>query len=100
MSKFQEPFFSCCSDCGICLMGCCVPCLLQAQAVEKATGESCAVPYLIVCCLLCIGGGINRTKIRDTYKIQGSLVEDIFLWFCCGSCAVCQEYKEAHRRSN
>ena len=101
MSHFDEELFGCLIDKKICFIGCCVPggCFcLQASAVNKATGKGLAVPYLLDCFLLCSGGAINRGKLRVTYEIEGSFVNDCLTWMFCGPCAGCQEYREVNKR--
>ena len=98
MSNFNEDLFGCLSDIKVCLAGCFYPCCVQAVAVDKATGTGVVMPLLLVCCLSCIGAGINRGKIRERYGIEGSFIFDCFLWWFCGECAACQEYREVQKR--
>ena len=51
---------------------------------------------LVFCCF---GAGWNRKKLREYFKIKGSLLKDIALYMmplCCFASA--QEYKEVLRR--
>jgi Cys-rich protein (TIGR01571 family) len=73
---------------------------LQAKAVDIATQEGMVVPYILPCLLGCIGGAINRGKIREVYKIDGNFVTDCLLHFLCPLCAVTQEYREVNHRSS
>ena len=101
MSNFNEDLFGCMVDMSVCLWGTCVPCgaqCLQAKAVDKATGQGPLVPCLLVTCCSCIGGAINRGKIRERYGIEGSFVNDCVIWWICGCCAACQEYRETKKR--
>lgn len=101
MSNFQEGLFSCFANVKVCLWGTFVPfgaCCIQAAAVSKALNKGIVVPFLLVSCLSCVGGAINRGHIRDEFKIQGSLISDALTWCCCGPCAACQEYREVHQR--
>jgi Cys-rich protein (TIGR01571 family) len=98
MSNFNEELFGCLSDIKVCLLGWCFACCLQAVAVDKATGTGAIVPALLTCCLGCIGAAINRGKIRERFGIEGSFVTDCLIWWCCGPCAACQEYREVQRR--
>ena len=102
MANFNEDLFGCFSELPICLFGCCVPagaCCLQATAVDKCYGQGKFVPFLFVCSLGCIGGAINRGKIRLRYSLEGSFCGDLLTWWICGTCAGIQEYKEARNRS-
>ena len=103
MSHFNESLCSCMEDMPSCLMGSCIPggcCCLQASAVNKATQKGSCVPYLCVCCLLCIGGAINRGNIRQRYSYDGSFINDCCIWLFCFACAGCQEYRETKRKGN
>ena len=108
MADFEEPLCGCLSDMCTCLIAWCVPggiCFLQASSVATATqssaggGEGMCMPFLCVCCLGCLGGAINRGKIRTQYNIQGSFGMDCILWWCLPLCAATQEYREVQKRS-
>ena len=101
MANFNEDLFGCFSDLKLCLLACCVPggvCCLQAEAVYKAYGQSRFVPYLFPFCLACIGGAVNRGKIRERYSLEGSFIVDCLLWWIVPVCASLQEYKEVKSR--
>jgi len=105
MADFEEPLLGCLADFCICLVAFCVPCgacCMQAQAVDRATqgNEGVFMPLLCVCCLGCIGAAINRGKIRESFSISGSFVNDCLIWSCCGPCAATQEYREVRTRTN
>lgn len=103
MSKFEEELCGCFSDLPVMLFGLCIPggyLCLQAQAVNLAYGTGPIVPYFLVCCLACIGGAINRGKIRDIYGYHGGFLGDMMLWWYCAPCAGCQEYREVKRRKH
>ena len=102
MAKFEEQLCGCFSNVPVCLWGTFVPggaLCIQASAVNKATNQGATVPYLLVCFLACIGGAINRGKIREHFSIEGGFIGDMFVWWCCGACAACQEYREVHQRN-
>lgn len=103
MAQFDEALCGCLSELCSCLVAWCVPggyCFLQAKAVDIATQEGMVVPYILPCLLGCIGGAINRGKIREVYKIDGNFVTDCLLHFLCTLCAVTQEYREVNHRSS
>jgi len=103
MTNFEEELCGCCSDVKVCLWGWCIPCgivCIQASAVNKATGTGATVPCLLVVFLGFIGGAINRGKIREHYKIDGSFINDCFTWMYCAPCAACQEYREVTRKAS
>jgi Cys-rich protein (TIGR01571 family) len=101
MANFNEELFGCFSDVKSLLWAWCVPggaCCMQALAVDKATGAGAVVPYFLVACLACVGGAINRGKIRERFGIGGDFINDLLIWWCCGPCAACQEYREVQKR--
>jgi len=100
MAEFEEPFCGCFNDVPVCLIACCIPggaCYFEAVAVDTVTQEGLVIPFLLPCCLSCIGGAINRGKIRDHYKIDGSFVSDLVLSICY-LCSATQEYREMKKR--
>ena len=100
-TNFNEELFGCFSDMKLCLFAGLFPggiCCLQAAAVDKAYGQGKLVPYLFPLCFLCIGGGVNRLKIRERFGIEGSCIKDSSIWFIFSFCASLQEYKESQRR--
>ena len=99
--EWDEKLFGCFANIPVCLIAGCLPggfCMVQAAAVDKATkGESGKlVPCLLVCALDFIGGALNRERIRKEFNIEGTIVNSLLIWLCCGPCASCQEYREAH----
>jgi Cys-rich protein (TIGR01571 family) len=102
MTDFEEPLFGCFSDLFSCIVAWVVPCgscYIQASAVSKATEEGMLVPFIMPCLLACVGGALNRGKIRDKYKYAGSFPLDCLLHWFCTCCAVTQEYREVDRQS-
>ena len=100
MADFEEPYFGCMNDLTVCLIAWCIPgaaCYFEAVAVDTVTKEGIAIPFLLPCCLGCIGGAINRGKIRENYKIEGSFVSDC-LYSICYLCSATQEYREVKKR--
>uniref|UniRef100_A0A3Q2VY48 Cornifelin n=1 Tax=Haplochromis burtoni TaxID=8153 RepID=A0A3Q2VY48_HAPBU len=67
-SEWSTNACDCCEDCGICLCGTFVPCILACQ-VAQDSDES--------CCLACLPGALIalRTSIRNRYNIGVSVVQ-------------------------
>merc|ERR1711934_390894 len=96
--SFMESLLGCFSDCNSCVIVSFVPCgmaCIQGSAVALANQTSCMNPCCCQLYLCCIGGAINRGKIREALQYDGSCCIDLCIHFFCGPCAVCQEYREA-----
>ncbi|KAJ8354741.1 hypothetical protein SKAU_G00223080 [Synaphobranchus kaupii] len=81
----------CFEDCGICLCGTFVPCILAIK-VAQDLGESCCLPFL-PCAILAM-----RTSLRDKYHISGSICDDWMTMACLAHCAICQMAREQKMR--
>ncbi|XP_024123685.1 cornifelin homolog isoform X1 [Oryzias melastigma] len=81
----------CCDDCGICLCGAFVPCILACR-VAQDSGES--------CCLPCLPGAMIalRTSMRNKYNISGSVCDDWLIMACLAPCGLCQMAREQNMR--
>ena len=97
-------------DPGTCVYAyCCLPCFsvcwLQAHSVSEASliaagklsvndaveGDGMFVPFLVVMALGCVGGVINRRKIRKDLGLEQNFCVDAMMWTCCPICAALQE---------
>lgn len=83
---------SCCSDLFVCAIGCICPLALSCYTATKY-GEN--------CCLGCLPGGMTaiRTHMRLTYGIQGTIINDALMTFCCGLCETCRMAREVRIRN-
>lgn len=100
MGNFEKNIYNCCSDPKICIFAFCIPggvCCLQAAAVDIGYGQGKFIPYLFPLCLGCIGGAVNRYKIRERFSLEGTAVNDLVVWCFLPFCAAVQEYKETHK---
>ncbi|KAG8755061.1 hypothetical protein FRC14_004390 [Serendipita sp. 396] len=104
--------FSCFGDCMTCCVATWCPCITYGQNKTRfehleqqgyphpSGGESCGSDCLLHCLLTsCLGAGWvlqigSREKIRDRYKIEGGLMGDCCLSFCCNPCTLTQESRE------
>ena len=97
MRDFNEPLFGCFKDIPLCLIASCVPCglcYLQAKAVDTVTNDGMAIPCLLIYFAGCLGAAVNRGKVREVLKYDGSFCGDCCLHCFCSCCAVLQEYRE------
>ncbi|KAM8846439.1 cornifelin homolog isoform X2 [Synchiropus splendidus] len=90
-SDWSTGLCDCCDDCGICICGTFVPCILGCQVAQEH-GES--------CCLPCLPGAIValRTSMRHKYHISGSVCEDWCSMACLPWCGLCQMAREQRMR--
>jgi Cys-rich protein (TIGR01571 family) len=77
----------CCSDCRLfCFAFWCFPCFLCCLFVDAQECPLTSCGYCGVCML--------RTKLRGTYRIHGSICEDIVTTVFCAICAAIQMQQE------
>ncbi|XP_064155100.1 cornifelin homolog [Anguilla rostrata] len=81
----------CCDDCGICLCGAFLPCILGCK-VAQDQGESCCLPFLPGALIAL------RTGIRGKYNISGSICDDWMIMSCLPLCGLCQMAREQKMR--
>lgn len=83
---------SCFSDLFVCAVGCLCPLALSCYTASKY-GENCF--------LGCLPGGMTaiRTHMRLTYGIQGTIINDALMTFCCGLCETCRMAREVRIRN-
>ncbi|XP_069041349.1 cornifelin homolog isoform X2 [Lepisosteus oculatus] len=90
-SDWSSNICDCCGDCGICLCGTFLPCILACQ-VAQDQGESCCLPFLPGALIAL------RTSMRDKYSIEGSICDDWVVMMCCSHCGLCQMAREQKLR--
>ncbi|PWA20669.1 hypothetical protein CCH79_00011597, partial [Gambusia affinis] len=72
-SDWSTNVCDCCDDCGICLCGAFIPCILGAMIAL-------------------------RTSIRSKYNIEGSVCDDWVVMACLPLCGLCQMAREQKMR--
>ncbi|KAI3516649.1 hypothetical protein L1887_15572 [Cichorium endivia] len=96
----------CCVDIPNCCLTCVCPCIIFgqiAEIVDKGT-TSCGVHgvrYALINVLTCCGclySCTYRTKLRRQQGLPEVPTNDCCVHFCCGPCALCQEYRELQCR--
>ncbi|XP_041843053.1 cornifelin homolog [Melanotaenia boesemani] len=91
LSDWSTDVCDCCDDCGICLCGTFIPCILGCK-VAQDSGECCCLPFL---------PGVSialRTSIRSKYNISGSVCDDWVIMVCLPACGLCQMAREQKMR--
>uniref|UniRef100_A0A0B7BSF0 Uncharacterized protein n=1 Tax=Arion vulgaris TaxID=1028688 RepID=A0A0B7BSF0_9EUPU len=92
---FQHDLFGCFDNCGLCVITFFAPCYTFGKVAE-AVGENCLLCGLIsfvpVANLVFLA--INRGKLREQKGIEGDVLNDFLMAWCCGFCALVQEAQE------
>ncbi|KAH7388135.1 hypothetical protein KP509_16G059600 [Ceratopteris richardii] len=106
--RWHTGLCGCCTDPGICLLGCCCPCILFGRIASELDdgATSCVVAALIWYILQQFTAGgcgwiysfLYRDKLRARYGIPRHPGCDCVIHFCCWPCAFCQEYRELRIR--
>ena len=98
---FANTLFGCSETMGefCCVLVCpwCGPAYLTYKWRDKMDGKGTMGCLLSCCCPIC-GDAINRAALRDHYGIEGTLISDCVLMYCCYPCAFIQTYREANER--
>ncbi|KAH7384171.1 PLAC8 family-domain-containing protein [Phaeosphaeria sp. MPI-PUGE-AT-0046c] len=112
--QWRTSLCSCGPDVGTCLTGLFCPCILygrtsyrlsQKSAKKDPTdmlGYSAVNGHCMLMSIACgLGGlfpGLQRSRIRRSYKLDGSMVSDILKGCCCCCCVVVQNEREVKGR--
>nr|XP_057909111.1 cornifelin homolog [Doryrhamphus excisus] len=91
VSDWSTNVCGCCDDCGICLCGTFVPCILGCK-VAQDNGENCCLPFLPGALIAL------RTSMRSKYRIEGSVCCDWMVMACVPQCGLCQMAREQRMR--
>ena len=90
---------SCTKNCKVCIYSFLVPCgpfFIQPMAYSKMTGEDFKSTCSLLCTLGTYGHAMLRGRIREKYNINGSYINDWFVWFYCCCCAAVQEMTQVN----
>ncbi|XP_019170429.1 PREDICTED: protein PLANT CADMIUM RESISTANCE 3-like [Ipomoea nil] len=95
----------CCDDASNCCITWCCPCITFGRIAEITDkGEtSCGASGALYCLIALLGcpcfySCLYRSKLRKQYMLPASPCGDCLVHCCCGSCALCQEYRELKHR--
>merc|ERR1712167_95077 len=92
---FSNEFCGCCSNPGLCLLSCFLPCIPVGQAAEAAGFGNCAVCGVLSAFLFCPIACCVRGAVRRKRNIVGDCCGDCCAVFCCHVCAVTQMARES-----
>uniref|UniRef100_A0A671T0G1 PLAC8 protein n=1 Tax=Sinocyclocheilus anshuiensis TaxID=1608454 RepID=A0A671T0G1_9TELE len=87
VSHWSSDVCDCCDDCGICLCGAFIPCILGCK-VAQDNGDSCCLPFLPGAMIAL------RTSIHDKYQCRPYWV----IMTCCPFWGLCQMAREQKAR--
>ncbi|XP_012944433.1 cell number regulator 10 [Aplysia californica] len=97
---WQHGLFGCFDNIGLCLIAYFVPCYQLGKNAEKV-GDNCllcGLSFLLPPANV-VAQFIVRGKIREMKGIEGTVVEDLLIVFCCTCCALVQEAQELEEPS-
>ena len=98
MGGWDIRIFDCQKNVIMFLWSCFVPCgVVCMQACDaKLTDSDKNAPIIaaaLICCLGCIGGIINRYRLKEKLGIkEDPILLDVLFWLCLPCCAATQEY--------
>jgi len=108
---FNAGLFDCFEPIEDCVIGYFAPCIIYGRTSERLLKNSnneadhelvnneCIMFGVAACFgLHWVLNTLKRGEIRQRYNIEGSMVEDCALSWCCGCCAVIQQDKEVRQR--
>ena len=102
-STWSSHLFDCFNDIDTCLLSFLLPCVQFGLNAERLSGKSCYASCLgySVCAsflLAFLPGQFLRGNIRDTFNIDGNMLQDMLFHYCCCPCAIAQEARELEVR--
>ena len=92
---FTNEFCGCCSNPGLCVLSCFVPCIPVGQAAEAVGFGNCAVCGVASAFLFCPIACCVRGAVRRKRNIVGDCCGDCCAVFCCPVCSVTQMARES-----
>ena len=105
LKRFQYSLFDCFKKPGALMWNICCPIIgipcMQQTSLNRANGTRLELKPFLLSCIYAypIGCALNRTQLRKDYNIDGSCIEDCFLYcVCCGPCLAGQELIESNSR--
>lgn len=105
-SAWSSGLCDCFDDCGLCCMTCWCPCITfgKVAAIVDRGSTSCGTAGALYVLLAALTGCqfiyscTYRSKLRAQYRLPDEPCCDCCVHYCCGPCALVQEYKELKAR--
>jgi len=91
VSQWSTGLFDCFSDCSLCLMGWCCPCVQSGKNKADADFRQCDLWD----CMCCPNELFTRAQLRSYYGLPEPCTQCIC---CCLPCAICQDARELKAR--
>ncbi|KAL5734395.1 hypothetical protein ACOSP7_032256 [Xanthoceras sorbifolium] len=103
--EWQTDLFDCCGEPCLSLKTCVYPCgifsrIANAVSKGKISGEQATdtlMAYSLFCGCCCYTA-CTRSKLRDTFNIEGGVCDDFLTHLMCCCCALVQEWRELEIR--
>merc|ERR1712088_1214945 len=92
-AEFTHGLFDCFGDCIVCIKTLWCPCLVScdiAEGVDENKLLYCIGFLLLPTCI----AAIQRQQVRNKYAIEGTIVKDCLLSWCCLACVLCQSARQ------
>ena len=95
MGEWQHGLFGCFDDLTTCIIAYIVPCYVFGKNAEKV-GENCLLCGLALFVPILNLYAVTKIRgiIREKKNIDGSCLNDLVYWWCCGICSLIQEAQE------
>jgi len=95
MGEWKHGLFGCFGNFSVCVITFFAPCYTEGKIAEAA-GQNCLLWGLLI-----LIPGVNvitachiRGEVRKSKGVDGSVISDLLMHFCCMPCALCQESRE------
>ncbi|KAF8425200.1 PLAC8 family-domain-containing protein [Tirmania nivea] len=110
--KYKHSAWSGLSEIGICCTGCWCPCILYSRTKHRLKTspnsnlndfQSCN-PHCMAFCILSpvswVFTFLQRTRIRENYRLEGTVCGDCMRAYCCSCCTLIQDEREVMERED
>nr|AAT44867.1 DUF614 protein [Branchiostoma belcheri tsingtauense] len=96
MADFKHGLLGCFDNCGICIIGYFLPCVLAGQNAEKVGLGSCCMCGFLSLFVIPTVFIVARTReeTRHIYSIEGTFLNGCLLTFFCPFCVMVQTAQE------
>ncbi|KAA8912908.1 PLAC8 family-domain-containing protein [Sphaerosporella brunnea] len=112
VQKYQHGMCDCMGDIPTCCLGYWCPCILYSRTYHRLKTapksnierhHSCNIHCGIFCLLAPVSfvlTTLQRSRIRENYRIEGSVASDCVKAYCCSCCVLIQDDREVRHRED